>query len=168
MPRRIPRILTTLLLLLATGVAGYALDPRKSLTQYSRSSWTQRLGLPQNSIRAMAQTTDGYLWIGTREGIARFDGFQFTAFNREHGDLPSNTIYARASQVRLTLAVSVDTLNLRVADDGQGFQPENTFIAYKGHFSLLRVRERAQALGGELRVESEPGKGTRLLVSAPV
>ena len=96
MPRRIPRILPSLLLLLATGVAGYALDPRKSLTQYSRSGWTQSLGLPQNSIRAMAQTTDGYLWIGTREGIARFDGYQFTAFNQEHGNLPSNTIYALA------------------------------------------------------------------------
>ena len=64
--------------------------------------------------------------------------------------------------------MSVDTLNLQVTDDGQGFQPENTFIASKGHFGLLGMRERAQALGGELRVESEPGKGTRLQVSAPV
>ena len=97
MPRRIPRTLPPLLALLIASLPGYALDPRKSLTQYSRSSWTQSQGLPQNGIRAMAQTTDGYLWIGTREGIARFDGYQFTAFNREHGDLPSNTIYALAA-----------------------------------------------------------------------
>jgi signal transduction histidine kinase/ligand-binding sensor domain-containing protein len=74
-----------------------ALDPQKALTQYSRSTWTQSQHLPQNGIRALAQTTDGYLWVGTREGIARFDGYRFTAFNREHGELPSNTIYALAA-----------------------------------------------------------------------
>jgi signal transduction histidine kinase/ligand-binding sensor domain-containing protein len=74
-----------------------ALDPRKMLTQYSRSTWTQSQHLPQNGIRALTQTTDGYLWIGTREGIASFDGYRFTTFNREHGEIPSNTIYSLAA-----------------------------------------------------------------------
>src|SRR5258706_15631818 len=88
-------LLTSAILLLSQGAR--ALDPRKMLTQYSRSSWTQSQHLPQNGIRALAQTTDGYLWIGTREGIASFDGYRFTTFNREHGDLPSNTIYSLAA-----------------------------------------------------------------------
>jgi len=77
--------------------SGNALDPHKLLTQYSRSTWTQSQHLPQNGIRALAQTTDGYLWIGTREGIASFDGYRFTTWNRERGDLPSNTIYSLAA-----------------------------------------------------------------------
>jgi signal transduction histidine kinase/ligand-binding sensor domain-containing protein len=71
-----------------------ALDPRKSLTQYSRTVWTQEHGLPQDTIRAIAQTADGYLWLGTDEGLARFDGYDFTPFNKANGDLPSNSITA--------------------------------------------------------------------------
>src|SRR5579862_932070 len=87
-----------ILIALSLGVqSANALDPRKMLTQYSRSTWTQSQHLPQNGIRALAQTTDGYLWIGTREGIASFDGYRFTTFNREHGEIPSNTIYSLAA-----------------------------------------------------------------------
>jgi signal transduction histidine kinase/ligand-binding sensor domain-containing protein len=71
-----------------------ALDPQKALTQYSRTLWTQEHGLPQDSITAIAQTTDGYLWLGTDEGLARFDGYEFIKFNKASGDLPSNSITA--------------------------------------------------------------------------
>jgi ligand-binding sensor domain-containing protein len=37
--------------------------------------------LPHHSIRALAQTSDGYLWVGTLGGLARFDGVWFTSFN---------------------------------------------------------------------------------------
>jgi ligand-binding sensor domain-containing protein/two-component sensor histidine kinase len=74
-----------------------ALDPHKALTQYSTSVWTQQQGLPQDTIRAITQTTDGYLWLGTDEGLARFDGYDFTIFNRDRGDLPSNSITVLAA-----------------------------------------------------------------------
>jgi len=74
-----------------------ALDPRKSLTQYSRTIWTQERGLPQDTIRAITQTNDGYLWLGTDEGLARFDGYEFTVFNKTNGDLPDNSITALAA-----------------------------------------------------------------------
>ncbi len=76
--------------------AAWALDPHKSLTQYSRRVWTQQDGLPQDTIRTVAQTSDGYLWIGTDEGLARFDGYEFTSFDKAHGELPSNSITALA------------------------------------------------------------------------
>ena len=41
-------------------------------------------GLPQNRIRALCQTPDGYLWIGTAEGLARFDGLRFTIFDQSN------------------------------------------------------------------------------------
>jgi signal transduction histidine kinase/ligand-binding sensor domain-containing protein len=77
--------------------AAYALNPHKALTQYSSTVWTQEQGLPQDTIRAIAQTTDGYLWLGTDEGLARFDGYEFTIFNRAGGALPANSITALAT-----------------------------------------------------------------------
>src|SRR5689334_9301337 len=74
-----------------------ALDPSKSLSQYARTSWTEEHGLPQDTIRAIAQTTDGYLWLGTDEGLARFDGYEFTVFNKRDGDLPADSVAALAA-----------------------------------------------------------------------
>ena len=58
-----------------------ALDPAKALTQFTHSVWVMEDGLPQNSIRAIAQTADGYLWLATQAGLVRFDGVRFTVFN---------------------------------------------------------------------------------------
>src|SRR5690606_20928939 len=43
--------------------------------------WQTEQGLPQNSVRCVLQTSDGYLWIGTEHGLARFDGVRFLTFN---------------------------------------------------------------------------------------
>jgi len=44
--------------------------------------WNSEDGLPQNSVNCLAQTPDGYLWLGTRSGgLARFDGTRFVIFN---------------------------------------------------------------------------------------
>ncbi len=76
---------------------GWALDPHRSLTQYSRTVWSQADGLPQDTVKAITQTADGYLWLGTDEGLARFDGYEFTTFDKSDGDLPSNSITALAA-----------------------------------------------------------------------
>ena len=95
--------------LVLTGWAGLlaphavALNPAKSLSQYTRTVWTQEHGLPQDTIRAIAQTTDGYLWLGTDEGLARFDGYEFVIFGKDKGDLPSNSIAALATGADGTL-----------------------------------------------------------------
>src|ERR1035441_8859721 len=69
------------LLVILGGVhSAVALDPHKALTQYSISIWTQQQGLPQDTIGAITQTSDGYLWLGTDEGLARFHGYEFTIF----------------------------------------------------------------------------------------
>jgi len=46
--------------------------------------WTSENGLPQNSVHRILQTRDGYLWIATEGGVARFNGIQFTIFNQEN------------------------------------------------------------------------------------
>src|ERR1044071_2702087 len=47
------------------------------LVAYSVRIWQTDEGLPQNSVHALAQTAEGYLWVGTHEGLARFDGARF-------------------------------------------------------------------------------------------
>ena len=58
-----------------------ALDARKAIGQYVHRSWESASGLPQNSINAIARTPDGYLWLATQDGIARFDGVRFVVFD---------------------------------------------------------------------------------------
>lgn len=58
-----------------------ALDPAKAITQYVLDRWQTESGLPDNSVWAMLQTRDGYMWIGTSSGLVRFDGEHFTVFN---------------------------------------------------------------------------------------
>ncbi len=61
-----------------------ALDPARAITQFGLSVWTTDQGLPQSSVNAIAQTKDGYLWFGTQEGLARFDGARFTIFDKRN------------------------------------------------------------------------------------
>jgi diguanylate cyclase (GGDEF)-like protein len=98
-PRARPALLPALLWLVALldSAPGPALDPRKAITQYSHQIWQAREGLPQNSIHAMIQTRDGYLWLGTQEGLVRFDGVQFTVFDR------SNSPWMRSNYVQALL-----------------------------------------------------------------
>ena len=60
------------------------LDPNRSLNDFGHQSWLTENGLPQNTVQAIVQTQDGYLWIGTQEGVARFDGVNFTVFDKEN------------------------------------------------------------------------------------
>jgi ligand-binding sensor domain-containing protein/two-component sensor histidine kinase len=62
---------------------GRALNPHKSLNDYSRQMWSTDNGLPQNSVHSILQTSDGFLWLGTEGGLARFDGYQFRVFDRQ-------------------------------------------------------------------------------------
>ena len=79
-PHRICTLAVAMLLACVFGLEAFGLDSGKDLRQYVLRTWTLEQGLPQNSIRAMLQTHDGLLWIGTRGGLARFDGTKFTAY----------------------------------------------------------------------------------------
>src|SRR4051794_22045336 len=57
---------------------GWALNPNRALTQYLHRIWQVPQGLPQATIFAIRQTRDGYLWLGTRTGLVRFDGIRFS------------------------------------------------------------------------------------------
>jgi ligand-binding sensor domain-containing protein/signal transduction histidine kinase len=65
----------------------------QQLAPYGHTVWQTEQGLPQNTVQAILQTRDGYLWIGTRDGLARFDGWRFVTFDkRTTPGLPHNEI----------------------------------------------------------------------------
>ncbi len=85
----IPRALraAVAMLLLMVSFSAYALDPTLKLSQYVLDNWQIPQGLPQSSAQAIARTPDGYLWVGTQEGLARFDGVRFVVF--DHANEPA-------------------------------------------------------------------------------
>lgn len=66
------------------GTGAFALEPVRALTQSRLSVWANSSGLPQATIDAIVQTSDGYLWIGTEEGLVRFDGMRFVVSDRQN------------------------------------------------------------------------------------
>jgi diguanylate cyclase (GGDEF)-like protein len=93
-----------------TATSARALDPARKLTQYIQTSWTSESGLPQNSVHAVAQTADGYIWFGTEEGLVRFDGENFVVYNREKDEgLASDYIQALAAAPGGALWIGTDS-----------------------------------------------------------
>ena len=76
--------------------------------------------------------------------------------------------HARAQRVEITLSYMEDLVALDVQDDGEGFDPGGVAVGADGGFGLRAMRERVEALGGSLLVESEQGAGCTLVVELPL
>jgi signal transduction histidine kinase/streptogramin lyase len=72
--------------------------------------------------------------------------------------------YSRATRIQVELDFAPATVRLRVRDDGQGFNPEQTAGHEQTHFGLLGMRERAKQMGATLSIRSQPGQGTEIVV----
>jgi signal transduction histidine kinase len=66
------------------------------------------------------------------------------------------------------LGLTDGTVQLRVQDNGCGFDPDAAAAGEGGHFGLQGMRERLKAIGGSLQIRSHPGQGTDLLVNVPL
>src|SRR5436309_7677431 len=90
-----PRLVTVVILTSLCIRPALALDPTRLISQYKLDFWQREQGLPQNFVRAMAQSRDGYLWLGTEEGLIRFDGVRFATFNnRNTPEIKHNLVLA--------------------------------------------------------------------------
>ncbi|HNQ90359.1 MAG TPA: two-component regulator propeller domain-containing protein [Verrucomicrobiota bacterium] len=149
---------------------------------YTIDNWQVEAGLPQITINSIAQTPDGYLWLGTFNGLARFDGVRFVVF--DEGNTPA---LGSSRIVRLEVdregGLWIMTVNGGLARLGDGhfkaYGPGSGFPA-AGAAAFVRDPEGRLLVvdkeGGLIRVEGgnlvawagEPGMGTdapRLLVS---
>ena len=75
--------------------------------------------------------------------------------------------HAQATKIWIKLTTEGRKISLCIVDNGRGFEPKDVFSSL-GHFGLLGIRERAERLGGEMRLSSRPGEGTEVEVTAPL
>jgi len=109
----------------------FALDPGKPIDFYQHNVWTVENGLPMNSVIAIAQTHDGYIWIGTETGLARFDGIDFDVFDHENTPALSNNLI-------LSLLVAHNgTLWIATRGGGVTRYKDNTFDTLTTESGLL-------------------------------
>jgi len=96
-PARLLAVVVLLLALMVQTWAARAADlgsPKDSLTQFKIDTWQTEQGLPLNAVQSLFQTRDGYLWVGTGGGLARFDGVRFTTFDSAQApDMASQPIF---------------------------------------------------------------------------
>lgn len=133
-----------------------ALKPSTPLSSYTRQTWVMESGLPQNSVQALFQTRDGFLWVGTEAGLARFDGSGFRVFDlNSHPALPGN-------DVRCLLESSDGALWIGTGEGlarwkGGAFTVFTTQDGLPGNV----IRALAQSANGELWVWTDLGVARR-------
>jgi len=118
-----------LLTCLAFGADSTARGPR--VTDVLRDTFTSQNGLPQSTVEALTRTRDGYLWVGTQDGLARFDGNRFKVFN------PQNTEGLTSSHIRALSGGRDGTLWIGTQSHGVAHVVEGKFIPYSVHEGLL-------------------------------
>lgn len=104
-----------------------ALDPGRELSQFAHQVWSTENGLPQNTVHAILQTSDGYIWIATGEGLARFDGVSFTVFDK------GNTAQFKSNDVRALAEDRLGALWIGTAD--------GLVRMFKGEFKSFSAQE---------------------------
>lgn len=104
--------------------ADAGLDPLKSISQFHQDVWQTEQGLPQNTVPSIAQSSDGYLWLGTELGLVRFDGLHFTVFNK------GNTPALRSNKVDALLADKEGNLWIGTIGGGLTRLSKGTFTTF--------------------------------------
>lgn len=143
--------------------AAHALEPDKPFHDYVRNSWSIEQGLPQISVNAIAQDSDGYLWLGTQSGLSRFDGVRFVNYGID------NTPELPGAFVQALLATQDDRLwvgtsrGLAVRENGKF----RTLKAADIHGIPLNIAQIARDAAGRVLVASAQGvyavQGERLV-----
>jgi signal transduction histidine kinase/ligand-binding sensor domain-containing protein/DNA-binding response OmpR family regulator len=113
-----------------------AVDPVMPVTRYKVKVWNRENGLPSNTVYAIRQTRDGYLWIGTQNGLVRFDGVRFQLYNRTRTPrLESDVIRSLYEDPKGTLWIGTDSGGLTSFKEGK-------FITYpvKKYPALNKIR----------------------------
>ena len=146
-PKNLARYTVIVIVFISCWYYAQALDKKSSLRHFGRRVWQTDEGLPQNTVNDIVQTRDGYLWIATDDGLARFDGIQFKVFNRRNTpQLHSNAINSLYQDSHGTLWIS--TADGLTSYDGsrwwvltvQNALPSNNiFSVYEDHKGTLWI-----------------------------
>jgi signal transduction histidine kinase/ligand-binding sensor domain-containing protein len=108
-------------MLFCAGVSAQQQRAPAAVDPYLQTVWTTEDGLPQNSVNGIVQARDGYLWLATFGGLARFDGVRFTIFNTANTPgLKSNRITALVEDRRGVLWLGTENGELMSLENGVG------------------------------------------------
>ena len=118
---------------------------------FSFRSWQREQGLPQNLVRALVQTRDGYIWVGTDDGVARFDGVRFVSFGWREG--------VRSAPVRRLFEDSRGALWIGSVGAGLTRLQDGKFTTFTSRDGLLSdsITALAEDSSGRLWVGTEAG-----------
>ena len=147
---RLGRIVVAVGVSVLTVSYGRALNPDRALTQYAMDIFHSAEGLPQSSVYAIAQTEEGYLWLGTQRGLARFDGVRFEAFGRREPGLRHDWSQALLADAGALWVGTVGGGASRLR--GRRFEPLG-----EGEAAELRVRAIARDGAGTVWIGSDTG-----------
>lgn len=120
----------------------------EELAPYNARTWQTDEGLPDNVVLAVAQTPDGYLWVGTHAGLARFDGTRFTIFDPTNfPDLANLTVTALCADRTGALWIGTDGGGLIRFKDGRllhygktnGLAGDNPRVIFEGHDGAIWI-----------------------------
>ena len=145
-------------------------EESRSTIRDLRSVALEQLGLPaaiEETLQPIASAA-GIDYAFTIEGrVRKLSVLAETSILRIAHEGASNAVkHAQARQLRVRLEFAAQEVRLEVSDDGDGFAPGEV-DARAGHFGLQGIRERANKLGGTIRIASQPGQGTTLRVTIP-
>ena len=115
-----------LVAVLPASVSAQTFATLKVYGRYQQAVWQEAQGLPQNTVLAMTRTRDGYLWLGTVDGAARFDGVRFTVFDQNNtAEIRGTVLQAVAEDDTGALWLAPDNGGLVRYGDGR-FTPLTT------------------------------------------
>jgi len=139
------------------------LRPLTPLSQYGHDVWDSDSGLPQNSVDAIAQTRDGYLWLGTQEGLVRFDGVRFTVFDtRNTAALHDDWVHALRQTRDGTLWVGTAEGLVPVRDGKFPTRPSEGELSHANVLALLESRDGSVWAGLSRGIARRRGEDVRI------
>src|SRR5271165_70227 len=87
------RFLPVFAIVCLQAASAWAVDPARHITQYAHSAWRMEDGSFNSTPSTIVQTPDGYMWIGTADGVMQFDGVRFVRWTAGHGQrLPNSEV----------------------------------------------------------------------------
>ncbi|WP_372015555.1 ligand-binding sensor domain-containing diguanylate cyclase [Pseudoxanthomonas sp. 10H] len=129
-----------------------ALPPDKAFGDYVADTWGVEHGLPQVSVLAIAQDRDGYLWLGSQGGLARYDGARFSHFGQQDA-----------------APLGTQVLALHAGEDGRLWigTAQGLLLYRGGHFREVPVASAPDQAPGAFPVRAIVGDGDGVLVAGP-
>lgn len=158
---RLQLIVLTLLALLGAGSAAPVFGQANRFESYFHRVIDRDAGLPETQVNALAQTPDGYLWLGTRRGLVRYDGLRFQVVAQaDSGSMPSEWVNSLVADRRGRLWIGTSHGLVRVEPGRPGLVPSRTVPA-ENVWSILEDREGRIWVGTATGLYRSDGTGFR-------